>query len=280
MKISILGYGVFGSAIASRLALNGHIILKNIIKDSDAILVSVPSYAVSGVLVSHKNEITNNQKIIICSKGFDKSGELFSVVLEKEFPDNEIYFLYGPTLAEELRSGIFSVMVLAGGEGKNELKKEFESKDLYIQLSDDIIGVQVGSALKNTVGIFVGLVEGAGYGENTQGFVYSMGLQKIQKIGVYMGAKPETFLGFTCAGDLFLRSRSRILGVEIGKGRSFEEVSIEMTYPKEGISSLKNILKKEDEINIDLQFFRIIHEVVFEELSVKEAVVKLANIIE
>lgn len=279
MKIAILGHGVFGSAMASRLTLKGHTILKNTIKDSDAILVSVPSYAVSGVLISHKSDITN-QKIVICSKGFDKSGELFSVVLEKEFPDNEIYFLYGPTLAEELRSGIFSVMVLAGGEGKNELKKEFESKDLYIQLSDDIIGVQVGSALKNTVGIFVGLVEGAGYGENTQGFVYSMGLQKIQKIGVYMGAKPETFLGFTCAGDLFLRSRSRILGVEIGKGRSFEEVSIEMTYPKEGISSLKNILKMEGSIDIDLRFFKIINEVVFEGLPVEEAVVKLANIIE
>lgn len=279
MKIAILGHGVFGSAIASRLSLKGHIIYKNVIKDSDIVLVSVPSYAVSGVLISHKSDITN-QKIVICSKGFDKSGELFSVVLEKEFPDNEIYFLYGPTLAEELRSGIFSVMVLAGGEGKNELKKEFESKDLYIQLSDDIIGVQVGSALKNTVGIFVGLVEGAGYGENTQGFVYSMGLQKIQKIGVYMGAKPETFLGFTCAGDLFLRSRSRILGVEIGKGRSFEEVSIEMTYPKEGISSLKNILKMEGSIDIDLRFFKIINEVVFEGLPVEEAVVKLANIIE
>ena len=134
--------------------------------------------------------------------------------------------------------------------------------------------------MKNTVGIFVGLVEGAGFGENTQGFVYSMGLQKIQKIGIYMGARPETFLGFTCAGDLFLRSRSRILGVEIGKGRPFEEVSKEMTYPKEGISSLKNILKKEGEIDIDLQFFQIIHEVVFEGLSVKEALVRLANIIE
>lgn len=279
MKIAILGHGVFGSAIASRLSLKGHTIYKNVIKDSDVVLVSVPSYAVSGVLISHKYDITN-QKIVICSKGFDKSGELFSAVLGREFPNNEIYFLYGPTLAEELRSGIFSVMVLAGGEGKDELKKEFESKDLYIQLSDDIIGVQVGSALKNTVGIFVGLVEGAGYGENTQGFVYSMGLQKIQKIGVYMGAKPETFLGFTCAGDLFLRSRSRILGVEIGKGRSFEEVSIEMTYPKEGISSLKNVLKMEGSIDIDLRFFKIINEVVFEGLPVEAAVVKLANIIE
>ncbi len=279
MKISILGHGVFGSAIASRLVLNKHTIIKEKIKDSDAILVSVPSYAVVGVLTSHKDEITD-QRIIICSKGFDKDGGLFSYALEKEFPNNKIYFLYGPTLAEELRAGVFSVMVLAGGEGKEKLKEEIELENLRIQLSEDIVGVQVGAALKNTVGIFVGLVEGAGYGENTQGFVYSKGLQEIQKIGIYMGAKPETFLGFTCAGDLFLRSRSRMLGVEIGKGRSFDEVSKEMTYPKEGISSLNNILKMANTLEgVDLRFFRLIHAVVFEGMSVHDAVRKLAEII-
>lgn len=280
MKITILGYGTFGSAIASRLVLNGHQIIKEKIeKDTDIVLVAVPSYAVSNVLVSHKSEILNNQRIIICSKGFDKSGELFSKVLEKEFPNNQIYFLYGPTLAGELQNGVFSVMVLAGGNGKEELKKEIELPDLRIQLSSDIIGVQVGSALKNTVGIFVGLVEGAGFGENTQGFVYSQGLQEIQKIGVYMGAKPETFLGFTCAGDLFVRSRSRMLGVEIGKGRPFAEVAKEMVYPKEGIASLLNILKMDGNPDINLNFFKLIHSIVFEDMSVKEAVNKLAEMI-
>jgi len=170
-------------------------------------------------------------------------------------------------------------MVLAGGEGKEELKKQIELEDLRIILSDDIVGVQVGSALKNTVGVFVGLVEGAGLGENTQGFVYSKGLQEIQKIGVHLGANPDTFLGYTCAGDLFLRSRSRILGIEIGKGRSFEEVSNEMTYPKEGIASLKGILKMEGNDGVDLNFFRLIHSVVFEQMPVKVAVKKLADMI-
>jgi glycerol-3-phosphate dehydrogenase (NAD(P)+) len=277
MKISILGYGVFGSAISSRLILNGHTIIKEEILDSDIIIVAVPSYAVIDTLTSHKNEI-KNQKIIICSKGFDKDGGLFSIALDREFPNNQIYFLYGPTLAEELKNGVFSVMVLAGGEGKEDLKKQIELDNLYIELSEDIVGVQVGSALKNTVGVFVGFVEGAGFGENTQGFVYSKGLQEIQKIGIHLGAQPNTFLGFTCAGDLFLRSRSRILGIEIGKGRSFEEVSNEMTYPKEGIASLKGVLKMEGN-GVDLNFFRLIHSVVFENMPVKDAVQKLADMI-
>lgn len=277
MKISILGYGLFGSAISSRLILNGNTIVKEEIEnDSDIILVSVPSFAVTDILISNKNKISN-QKIIICSKGFDKNGELFSEILSKEFPDNEIYFLYGPTLANEIIEGKISMMVLAGGEGRNDLKKQIESENLYIEISDDIVGVQVGAALKNTVGIFIGLVEGAGIGENTQGFIYSRGLQEIRKVGVALGANPDTFLGLSCAGDLFVRSRSRNIGVEIGKGRSFEEVSKEIVYPKEGITSLKNILKMENKINIDLNFFKLINAIIFENMKVEEAVKKLTD---
>lgn len=277
MKISILGYGIFGSAIGSSLALNGHTIIEEEInKDTDIILIAVPSFAVMEVLESHKSEISN-QKIIICSKGFHTDGRLFSEVLGEEFPNNQIYFLYGPTLAEELRNGALSVLVLAGGNDKEELKKQIESENLRVILCDDVVGVQVSACLKNTVGLFVGLVEGAGLGENTQGFIYSKGLQEIQKVGVYLGAQPDTFIGFACAGDLFVRSRSRALGIEIGKGRSFEEVSKEMTYPKEGIASLENILKMENKTTLDLSFFKLIHSVIFEGMKVKEAVRELAR---
>lgn len=277
MKISILGYGIFGQAIASRLILNGHLIIKEEILDSQLIIVTVPSYAVVDVLISHQKEITS-QRIIICSKGFDKDGQLLSEVLNQQFSSNQIFYLYGPTLAEELQNGVFSIMVLAGGDGKEELKKEIEIENLYIELSDDIIGVQVGSALKNTVGIFIGLIEGAGYGENTQAFIYSKGLQEIQKIGIHLGGQAETFLGLTCVGDLFLRSRSRLLGVEIGKGRTFEEVSKDVTYPMEGIFSLKNILKINNP-GIDLRFFKLLNSIIFENLEIKEAVKRLAEMI-
>lgn len=277
MKISILGYGVFGSAIGSHLLLKGHTIIKEEIKDSDIIFVVVPSYAVVDVLLSHKNEI-HNQKIVICSKGFHKDGRLFSVVLKEEFPNNQIYFLYGPTLAEELKNHVLSVMVLASDADKEDLKKQIESDNLYIQTSDDVVGVQIGTALKNTVGIFIGVLEGAGLGNNTQAFIYSKGLQEIQKIGILLGAKAETFIGFTCAGDLFLKSRSRFIGNEIGKGRDLEEISKEIPYPKEGIESLKNILKTKDN-NIDLSFFKTVYSVIFEKMPVLDAVKKIANTI-
>lgn len=275
MKITILGYGIFGSAIAHQLSLNGNTIIKEDVTGSNIILVSVPSHAVVDVLLSNKSKILN-QKIIICSKGFDKSGKLLSIVLKKEFPNNQIYFLYGPTLALGLKDNNISIMILAGGEGKEEIKKHIEGKYLKVELSEDVIGAQVGASLKNTVSIFIGLVEGAGFGQNTQAFIYSIGLKEIQKIGVYFGADPNTFLGPSCAGDLFIRSRSRILGIEIGKGRSYEEVSKEINYPQEGIYSLNNILKINDK-NIDLSFFRLMHSVVFENMEVRRAMEILAS---
>jgi len=279
MKISILGYGTFGGALGSHLVLKGHKIIKEKIEvDTEVVIVAVPSYAVTDVLIAHKDEI-NTQKIIICSKGFDKSGDLFSNILEKEFPNNQIYFLYGPTLADELESGVLSVFVLAGGEGREKLKKEIESEKIRIVLSSDVIGVQVSAALKNTVGIFLGIIEGAGMGQNTQGFIYSMGLQQIRNIGVSLGANPDTFLGFACAGDLFVKSRSRNIGVEIGRGKDPKKLLDEITFPKEGINSLENILKMESRIKTDIFFFKIINSVIFGELTAEDGVRKIAEMI-
>ena len=165
-----------------------------------------------------------------------------------------------------------SGVVIAGGEGKEELKKEIESEKLCVELSDDIVGVQVGATFKNIVNIFIGLVKGAGMGENTEAFIYAKGLVAMEKVGVAMGAKSETFLGLAGAGDLYLKSRSRELGIEIGKGRTFEEVDKELIYPKEGITALRNLENISQYTNADLSFFKLIYSVVFDGMKVEEAI--------
>ena len=277
MKITILGYGTFGSAIASRLILKGHEICKDKVSGSDIVFVSTPSSKVREALLAHKDQLTD-QKIVICSKGFSDDGDLISNVLEKDFPNNSIYFLYGPTLAAGLINGEYSGMVLAGGEGLEELKKEIESPNLYVETSDDVIGVQVGATFKNVVNIFIGLVEGSNLGLNTEAFVYSKGLLEIQKLGVSLGAKPETFLGLACAGDLYLRSRNRLIGVEIGKGKSIEALSLELNFPKEGVSTLKNLDKIEKCLKVDLTFFQLIDSAVFYKVPIPEVIKKMSII--
>lgn len=271
MKIAILGYGTFGSAIASRLALNNHEIMKDEVEGSDMVLVSTPSFRVKDALLSHKKYITN-QSIIICSKGFGEDGDFISNILEKEFPNNSIFFLYGPTLADELVKGKYSAMVLAGGAGKEELKKQIESENLIIELSDDVIGVQIGASMKNVITIFIGIAEGASYGQNTEAYIFTKGLQEVRKFGVALGADPDTFVGLTCLGDIALRSRNRLLGVEIGKGRKLDDIIIDVKHTQEGINTIKNSKMISKKMGIHLPFVETLYSIIFEGMSVDEGI--------
>lgn len=278
MKISILGYGSFGEAISSRLEINGHLIVKeDVHEDTDFVLVSVPSHVVTDILFEFKEKI-GNKKIIICSKGFDKNGDLFSFALNKEFKDDQLYFLYGPTLADELKEGLFSVMLLAGSGDKEGLKKAIESENLKIIISDDVVGLQVASALKNIIGIFLGIVEGAQLGQNAGGYLFSKGLEEMQKIGVNLGAKPNTFMGIVGAGDLFVKSRSRIVGIRIGQGEKIEDILKDTAYPKEGLTSLNGLIKKENSLGLDIKFFKILYDIIYNNLSISEGLKKIVDI--
>lgn len=270
MKIALLGKGTFGSVFASYLSCRGHDVQIDKIENPQIIFVCVPSYAVVSALLKEKDKIAD-QKIIICSKGFASEKKLLSEALKEKFK-NEIFFLYGPTIAEELEKGELSAMVLAGGEGKEKLKKQIESETLRIELSDDIIGAQVGAALKNVATIFVGIAEGAGYGENTQAYIFTKGVQEIQKIGVALGAEQNTFFGLTCVGDLTLHSRNRYLGIELGKGRNLDDIILEMHYIPEGINALKNAKAMTERLGIDTPLIRLLYSIIFGNYSIQDAI--------
>ncbi len=271
-KISILGKGIFGLALASYLSKKHEVIFDEI-SNSDFIFVCVSSHIFSETLLKFKPEI-KKQKIIICTKGFTAENQLISDFLTENF-SNQIFFLYGPTLANELEQGEISGMVLAGGENKEEIKKEIESDIFKIDLSDDIIGVQIGGALKNVIIIFTGIAQGANYGQNTQAFILTKGLAEIQKIGVSLGAKVETFLGLSCVGDLNLNSRNRKLGIEIGKGKSVNQFIQEYNYIPEGINAIKNIKEIAKLNKIEIPFILLLDSILFQNYSIKEAIKKI-----
>lgn len=270
MKISILGCGLFGSAIKDYLIKKGHIVYEEEIKDAETIFVTVPSYAVLDVLEKKKAEITN-QNIIICSKGFHSDGELLSLSLEEIFSFNEIFFMYGPSLAEEIEKGLFTSFVLAGKtDKKEEIKKELESENFYIELSDDVVGVEVSAALKNVVTIFVGFIEGSELGQNLKAFVFTKGVEAIMQVGLKKGAQRETFLGLACLGDLTLDSRNRNLGIMLGKGSKVSDFKQENGYPREGLATLKIIKDITDDI-----YFEVIYDIIFEGLSAEDGIKRL-----
>ncbi len=276
MNISILGCGNFGEALKSHFLRIGHSVTEEKILDSEIIFIAVPSFAVIDVLENNKDFI-KDQKFVICSKGFDGDGLLLSEAILKEFPRINLFFLYGPTLANELKDGVFSSMVLAGLSisDLDLIKKNIESENLRIETSLDVIGVQVSVALKNVMTIFLGIIEGKDLGQNTEAFIFTKGINEIKNFGLKLGAKEETFFSVSCLGDLYLKSRNRLVGNYIGEGQKIEDIVKNKDFPVEGLYALRNakiIAKNRD---IEIPIINTLYSIMYEDLDVSIAIKKL-----
>jgi glycerol-3-phosphate dehydrogenase (NAD(P)+) len=270
MKISILGCGNFGSGFGSYLESLGYEIIKEEVGDASMVFVSVPSFAVCPTLLNFKNDLYN-KKVIICSKGFTNESKLIhDTLLENSI--NNIFFLYGPTLIDGISLGELSGMVLAGGEGKEEIKEKIQSDKLLIELSDDIVGVEVGSALKNVMAIYIGIIEGSKLGKNTEALAFTKCIKEIKTFGVSLGAKEDTFYGLSCLGDLYLHSRNRSLGIDIAKGRKLEDIIKDMNTTVEGVGTLKNAKVISEKMHMNTPIIDTLYAILFKGSPVSSAV--------
>lgn len=309
MKIAILGGGSWGSALAVHLAKKKHDIkvweffaeqaqemqekrvckllpevelpsnifiscrMEEVLVDSELILLAVPSDHAK-ITLDEAKKFLKEQPIIICSKGFANGLHLISEVI-KEQVNGEIFCLYGPTHAEEVCKGMFSGIMLAGRDGKQQLKSEIESDTLRVELCDDIIGVQVASALKNVLAIFIGALEGAGYGDNTKAYILTKGLHEIKEVGLAWGAEEETFYGLAGIGDIIVtcgsrHSRNFCTGRELGKGRKLDDVLREMKMVAEGVSTARFIGEIKEKFKLNLPILSGICKILFEGDSVDD----------
>ena len=306
MKIAILGGGSWGTALAVHLAKKKYQVkiweffaeqasemqesricpllpdillpknifissnLEEVILDSGLILIVVPSDKVE-VTMENAKPFIEKQPLIICSKGFGSDLKFLSEILNENF-NNDIYCLYGPTHAEEVGHNIFSGIVLAGGDDKEKIREIIQSDDLHVDLSDDLIGVQIASSLKNVLAVFVGVLEGAGFGDNTVAYVITKGLKEMSKVGQKLGAKNETFYGLAGMGDVIVtctskHSRNKFVGQEIGKGKKLQEVLDEMSMVAEGIVIAEKIPELIKKTGLTLPLFMSVYRVIFEGLN-------------
>lgn len=314
MNITILGGGSWGSALAIHLAKKGHSVkiweffaeqaqkmqeerycpflketkfpnnifvtseMKESLINAELVLVVVPSDHVEKTM-ERAQEFLNSQPILICSKGFSANLDLLSKVV-KENVQGKVYCLYGPTHAEEVSKGMFSGIVLAGREGKENLKKELETERLKVELSDDLIGVQVAAALKNALAIFVGILYGSGQGDNAKAYIMTKGLEEIKQFGMKLGAEEETFLGLAGLGDIIVtctseHSRNFRTGKEVGKGRKLDEVLQKMEMVAEGVSVVKNIPKLKEKYGVKMPLFMGLYQILVEGKSAEEVLRRL-----
>ncbi|MDP3734308.1 MAG: NAD(P)H-dependent glycerol-3-phosphate dehydrogenase [Nanoarchaeota archaeon] len=314
MNIAILGGGSWGTALAVHVAKKGHSVkiweflkeqadtmqqkrichllpevklspkifvsaeMREVLTNPDLVLVVVPSDKVEKT-IDNARHFLGSQPIIICSKGFAEGGRLLSDVVTEKV-SGPVYGLYGPTHAEEVCKGLFSGIVLAGGDGKEKLKKELESTTLKIDLSDDLIGVQVCAALKNILAVFVGILDGKNLGDNAKAYVMTKGLAEIKQIGLRWGAEEKTFDGLAGMGDVIVtctskHSRNRHVGQEIGKGRKLDDVIAEMKMVAEGITAVKNAYLLEKKFGLQLPLITGIYQILFEGKSVDDVLKNL-----
>ncbi|MBT3814131.1 NAD(P)-dependent glycerol-3-phosphate dehydrogenase [Candidatus Woesearchaeota archaeon] len=303
MKIAILGGGSWGTALAVHLAKNDNGIkvweffeeqakemqegrvckllpeaklpenifvshkIEEVLSDFELLLLVVPSNHVEKTIEQAK-EFIQEQAVIICSKGFGSDLKFLSDVV-KEKISGEVYCLYGPTHAEEVCKDMYSGIVLAGGKGKEGLQKVIASDSLKVDLTDDLIGVQVAAALKNILAVFVGVLDGMGLGDNAKAYIMTRGLQEIKDVGVALGAKEETFYGLAGIGDMIVtstspHSRNRSVGVEVGKGRKLQEVIDEMAMVAEGVTTLKEAIGLKEKTGLELPLISGLYEILFE----------------
>ena len=250
-------------------------------------LIVVPSHAFRENLESLRATILDLDKdpdqatIIWGTKGFDPvSGALLSEVVTEVFPKIRAYgVLSGPSFAAETASGLPTGLTLACNTQQHaeRLAHWFRTQSTRVYFSNDLIGVQVGGAVKNVMAIATGISDGLGYGANARSALITRGLSEMIRLGRALGGQIETFNGLTGIGDLILtctdnQSRNRRFGLGIGSGRSKQEMIDDIGQEIEGIQTTREVFFKSQSLEIDMPITEQVYRVLYDNVSPDEAV--------
>lgn len=252
---------------------------KEVIEDSEIVLIVTPSKFIRSTVVKFKQYITN-QQIVVCSKGFE-SGTLKTLteVLEEEFPNNEIGALSGPSHAEEVSLSIPTAIVIASKHDGllNNIQSSFMNSKMRIYTSHDVKGVELGGALKNIIAFCAGIIAGLDLGDNTFAALATRGLVEITRLGTKMGADKNTFYGLTGLGDLIVtclseHSRNRRAGILIGQGKTIEETKKEVGMTIESLDNIDVAYELAEKHNVEMPIVEAVYDVLYNNLPPKQAV--------
>lgn len=203
-------------------------------------------------------------------------------ILEEELPGADVAVLSGPSHAEEVSRGLPTTCVAGAKtrETAEKIQNIFMSPVFRVYISPDILGIEIGGALKNVIALAAGIADGLGYGDNTKAALITRGVAEISRLGIAMGGKAETFGGLTGIGDLIvtcasMHSRNRRAGILIGKGYTMKEAMDEVQMVVEGVYSAKAGLALARKYQVSMPIIESVNEVLFDGKSAKEAVADL-----
>lgn len=319
-KVSVIGAGSWGIALACVLEKNGHEVtiwsiledeinmlrekhehvtklpgvklseeiglttsLEEAITGRDLLVLAVPSVHTRSTAKSMKEFVAPGQLIVNVGKGIEESSlKILSDVIEEEIPQANVTILSGPSHAEEVGRGLPTTCVVGAHDKKTAeyVQNVFMNERFRIYTSPDMLGIEVGGALKNVIALAAGMADGLGYGDNTKAALITRGIAEISRLAMAMGAKYETLSGLTGIGDLIvtcasMHSRNRRAGILIGQGKTMQEAMDEVQMVVEGVYSAKAAMALAAKYHISMPIIEQVNQVLFENKPAKDAVSEL-----
>ena len=259
--------------------------LRETVDDKDILILAVPSKAIRSVSKSLKNIIKDNQIVVNVAKGLEEDTlETMTDIIEEELKDKnpKVAVLSGPSHAEEVGRGIPTTCVVSAHNKELTLYLQniFMNPSFRVYTSPDMLGVEIGGALKNVIALAAGIADGLNYGDNTKAALITRGIKEIASLGVAMGGEQSTFYGLTGLGDLIvtcasMHSRNRRAGILLGQGKTLDEAIKEVNMVVEGIYSAKSALMAAKKYNVEIPIIEQVNAVLFENKNAAEAVNEL-----
>ena len=320
MKVSILGAGSWATALSIVLNDNNHevmlwtrnlshaesinstrenskylpgvkigdktsveIKLDKVAKFGEVIIIAVASQSVREVLKNTDFLIDKSKVIVNVSKGVE-IGTLkrISEVVSEFYPENDFVSLSGPSHAEEVAKGIPTTLVASSENisAAEYIQDLFSNDAMRVYTNGDIIGVELGGALKNIIALGAGISDGLGFGDNTKAAIMTRGIKEISLLGVTMGASYSTFSGLSGIGDLIVtctsvHSRNRRCGILIGEGTNVKFAIEKIGMVVEGIYTIKSAYDLSQKYNVEMPITRELYKVIYENADPKNSVISL-----
>ncbi len=250
---------------------------------NDILLPVVPAQHLRGVLQLAAAHVSNDKPVIICAKGIEiESGRLLSHVAGTLLPTAMVGVLSGPNFAHEVAQGLPAAATLASIYHSRLMKvrDELMSRNLRLYISHDVVGTEIGGAVKNVIAIICGIIAGKNLGENARAAVVTRGLHEMARLAEAMGGKRETLMGLSGIGDLLLtcssmKSRNFSLGYELGQGHSLSSILQARAGVTEGIPTAQAVSALAERFSIAMPLTQSVHQVLQGRMSVEEAMAAL-----
>ena len=259
--------------------------LSKTIKAVDIVLLVTPAQHVRDVLETIKPDLRNDQAVVLCSKGIElNTGLLLSFVAEEMIPDSPVAVLSGPSFAGEIARGMPSAVTISARQQplRRGLQSALGVKHFRPYVTDDMIGAQLGGAIKNVIAIACGIVMGKKMGESARAALLTRGVAEIGRLSIAMGGRRDTLLGMCGVGDLTLtctsmQSRNYSLGMALGEGETLDDILKSRRAVTEGVYTAEATLALAKKNAVDMPITEAVAKALKGDVSIEEAIEEMLN---